>query len=176
MGTYLKQSQNVEGGEERRRPQEAVARGPGGRRPGRLRRPVERNDDSEEEERNEELEELEEAGIKVPDGKIGKKKMEKLQAKADKKLQREAAEREREENKKKREKLEEEDRLKREQEKEEERLQEEEERRIREEKEKKEQEEYEKLKAAFSVDVEGGEERRRPQEAVARGPGGRRPG
>merc|ERR1712126_551145 len=63
---------------------------------------------SEEEERNEELEELEEAGIKVPDGKIGKKKMEKLQAKADKKLQREAAEREREENKKKRDKLEEE--------------------------------------------------------------------
>jgi len=153
--TYLKQSQNVEGGEERRRPQEAVARGPGGRRPGRLRRPVERNDDSEEEERNEELEELEEAGIKVPDGKIGKKKMEKLQAKADKKLQREAAEREREENKKKREKLEEEDRLKREKEKEEERLQEEEERRIREEKEKKEQEEYEKLKAAFSVEDEG---------------------
>jgi len=170
--TYLKQSQNVEGGEERRRPQEAVARGPGGRRPGRLRRPVERNDDSEEEERNEELEELEEAGIKVPDGKIGKKKMEKLQAKADKKLQREAAEREREENKKKREKLEEEDRLKREkekeeerlqeeeerrirEEKEEERLQEEEERRIREEKEKKEQEEYEKLKAAFSVEDEG---------------------
>ena len=143
------------GGEERRRPQEAVARGPGGRRPGRLRRPVERNDDSEEEERNEELEELEEAGIKVPDGKIGKKKMEKLQAKADKKLQREAAEREREENKKKREKLEEEDRLKREKEKEEERLQEEEERRIREEKEKKEQEEYEKLKAAFSVEDEG---------------------
>jgi len=153
--TYLKQSQNVEGGEERRRPQEAVARGPGGRRPGRLRRPVERNDESEEEERNEELEELEEAGIKVPDGKIGKKKLEKLQAKADKKLQREAAEREREENKKKREKLEEEERLKREKEKEEERLQEEEERRIREEKERKEQEEYEKLKAAFSVEDEG---------------------
>ena len=30
---------------------------------------------------------MEEAGIKVPDGKIGKKKLEKLQAKADKKLQ-----------------------------------------------------------------------------------------
>merc|ERR1712025_785254 len=155
MGTYLKQSRNVEGSEERRRPQEAVARGPGGRRPGRLRRPVERNDDSEEEERNEELEELEEAGIKVPDGKIGKKKMEKLQAKADKKLQREAAEREREENKKKRERMDEEEKIKREQEKEEERKIEEEERKIREEKERKEQEEYDKLKAAFSVEEEG---------------------
>ena len=32
-----------------------------------------------------EREELEEAGVKVPDGKIGKKKMEKLQQKAEKK-------------------------------------------------------------------------------------------
>jgi len=152
--TYLKQSQNVP--EERRRPQEAVARGPGGRRTGgrMTRRQVER-DESDEEERNEELEELEEAGIKVPDGKIGKKKLEKLQAKADKKLQREAEQREREENRKKREKLEEEEKLKMEKEKEEERLQEEEERRVREEKERKEQEEYEKLKAAFSVEDEG---------------------
>merc|ERR1711936_53372 len=85
----------------------------------------------------EEREELEEAGIKVPDGKIGKKKMEKLQAKADKKLQREAEQKEREENK------EEEMRL------------EEEERKVREEKERREQEEYEKLKAAFSVEDEG---------------------
>merc|ERR1712168_1347014 len=106
--TYLKQSQNVP--EERRRPQEAVARGPGGRRTGgrMTRRQVER-DESDEEERNEELEELEEAGIKVPDGKIGKKKLEKLQAKADKKLMREAQERDREEAKKKREKEEEEE-------------------------------------------------------------------
>merc|ERR1711973_966053 len=80
-------------------------------------------------------------------GKIGKKKMEKLQAKADKKLQREAEQKEREENKKKREKLEEEERQKREMEKEEERRQEEEERKLR--------EEYEKLKAAFSVEDEG---------------------
>merc|ERR1712098_903010 len=96
----------------------------------------------------------------VPDGKIGKKKLEKLQAKADKKLQREAEQREREENRKKREKLEEEEKLKKDKEKEEERLQEEEERRIREEKERKEQEEYEKLKAAFSVEEEGDEENR----------------
>ena len=120
-----------------------------------MRRQVERSEESEEEERNEELEELEEAGIKVPDGKIGKKKLEKLQAKADKKLQREAEMREREENRKKREKIEEEEKQKREMEKEEERLQEEEEKRIREEKERKEQEEYEKLKAAFSVEDEG---------------------
>merc|ERR1711942_101388 len=52
---------------------------------------------SDEDAAQEELEELEEAGIKVPDGKIGKKKMEKLQAKADKKLQREAEQKERKE-------------------------------------------------------------------------------
>jgi len=154
--TYLKQSQNVSSGEERRRPQEAVARGPGGRRAGgRMRRQVERDDSEEDTERQEELEDLEEAGIKVPDGKIGKKKLEKLQAKADKKLQREAEQREREENKKKREKIEEEEKKKRDLEKEEERVQEEDERRIREEKERKEQEEYEALKAAFSVEGEG---------------------
>merc|ERR1711970_935187 len=126
-----------------------------GRRGGaRMRRPVER-EDSEEEAGQEEREELEEAGIKVPDGKIGKKKMEKLQAKADKKLQREAEQKEREENKKKREKMDEEEKQKREKEKEEERKIEEEERKIREEKERQEQEEYEKLKAAFSVEDEG---------------------
>merc|ERR1719249_62009 len=119
-----------------------------------MRRPVER-EDSDDEVAQEEREELEEAGIKVPEGKIGKKKMEKLQAKADKKLQREAEQKEREENRKKREKLDEEERVKREKEKEEEKRIEEEERRIREEKERKEQEEYEKLKAAFSVEDEG---------------------
>jgi len=153
--TYFKQNQNVGGGDERRRPQEAVVRGGGGRRGGaRMRRPVER-EDSEEEEGQDEREELEEAGIKVPEGKIGKKKMEKLQAKADKKLQREAEQKEREENKKKREKMDEEEKQKREKEKEEERKIEEEERKIREEKERQEQEEYEKLKAAFSVEDEG---------------------
>merc|ERR1711892_1011559 len=154
--TYLKQNQSVESaGEERRRPQEAVVRGPGGRRAGaRMRRPVER-EDSDEEEGQEEREELEEAGIKVPDGKIGKKKMEKLQAKADKKLQREAEQKEREDNKKKRDKMDEEDKLKREKEKDEEREVEEQEKMIREAKEKREQDEYEQLKAAFSVEDEG---------------------
>jgi len=153
--TYFKQSQGVGAREERRRPQEAVVRGPGGRRGGaRMRRPVER-EDSEEEEGQEEREELEEAGIKVPDGKIGKKKMEKLQAKADKKVQREAEQKEREDNKKKREKIDEEEKKKREQEKEGEKMIEDEERKIREQKEKREQEEYEQLKAAFSVEDEG---------------------
>jgi len=155
--TYLRQSQNVSpSGEERRRPQEAVARGPGGRRAGgRMRRHVEREDSEEDTERQEELEDLEEAGIKVPDGKIGKKKLEKLQAKADKKLQREAEQREREENKKRRDKIEEEEKRRRDLEREEELRQEEEETSRREEKERKEQEEYEALKAAFSVEGEG---------------------
>lgn len=120
-----------------------------------MRRHVEREDSEEDTERQEELEDLEEAGIKVPDGKIGKKKLEKLQAKADKKLQREAEQREREENKKRRDKIEEEEKRRRDLEREEELRQEEEETSRREEKERKEQEEYEALKAAFSVEGEG---------------------
>lgn len=73
-------------------------RGPGGRRGPRMRRQERREDsdeenDNDERRREEELEDLEEAGIKVPEGKIGKKKMEKLQAKADKKREREEKER-----------------------------------------------------------------------------------
>merc|ERR1712059_22404 len=155
---YLRQSTAVGEGQERRRPVEAVARGPQGRRGGgRMRR--ERVDQDEEEEedvrRQEELEELEEAGVKVPDGKIGKKKMEKLQAKADKKVQREAEVKEREDNRKRREKLDQEEKADREREKEAEKEKEEAEQRVREEKERKEHEEYLKLKEAFSVEDEG---------------------
>ena len=105
-----------------------------------------------------EREELEEAGVKVPDGKIGKKKLEKLQLKAEKKAQREAEEREREENKKRKEELDEEDRKRREREAEEERREEEEEERRKAEKARKEHEEYLALKAAFSVEEEGFDE------------------
>merc|ERR1711978_449686 len=84
------------------------------------------------------------------EGNIGKKKLQKLQDKAEKKKQREAEQQEREENKKKREALDEKERLEMEKEKEEERLQEEEEK-----KERKEHEEYLKLKEAFSVEDEG---------------------
>ena len=130
----------------------------GGRRGPRLRRPV--RDDSDEEidpdaARNEELEEIEEAGIKVPDGKIGKKKMEKLQAKADKKIQREAELREREETKKKREEEDEEAEKARLEVIEEEKRIAAEEKRLQEEKEKQEYEEYLKLKEAFSIEEEG---------------------
>ena len=133
----------------------------GGRRGPRLRRPV--RDDSDDEadpdaDRNEELEELEEAGIKIPDGKIGKKKLEKLQAKADKKLQREAELREREEAKKKREQEDEEAEKARQEEIEEEKRLAEEEKRLAEEKERQEYEEYLKLKEAFTVDEEGCDE------------------
>ena len=120
-------------------------------------------DDSDDEadpdaDRNEELEELEEAGIKIPDGKIGKKKLEKLQAKADKKLQREAELREREEAKKKREQEDEEAEKARQEEIEEEKRLAEEEKRLAEEKERQEYEEYLKLKEAFTVDEEGCDE------------------
>ncbi len=93
--------------------------------------------------------------MKVPDGKIGKKKMEKLQAKADKKREREAEVREREEAKKKREQEEEEAKKQQSREAEEEKRREEEERQRREERERQEQEEYLKLKAAFTVEDEG---------------------
>lgn len=99
--------------------------------------------------------ELEETLGKSIEGNIGKKKLQKLQDKAEKKKQREAEQQEREENKKKREALDEKERLEREKEKEEERLKEEEENRKREEKERKEHEEYLKLKEAFSVEDEG---------------------
>ena len=65
----------------------------------------------------------------MPEGKIGKKKMEKLQMKAETKKAREAEEREREE-----------------------------EARRKEEKEQREEEEYQKLKAAFSIDESGFDE------------------
>lgn len=137
-----------------------ASRGPGGRRGPRLRRPVraDSEDEDEDAERNDELEELEEAGVKVPAGKIGKKKMEKLQAKAEKKIQREAEVREREEGKAKRDKDDEEAKKEREKELEEERKMEEEEKRLKEEKERQEHEEYLKLKAAFSVEEEGCDE------------------
>jgi len=135
-------------------------RGPGGRRGPRMRRQVRNESDVEEEDetRNDELEELEDAGVKIPDGKIGKKKLEKLQAKADKKLQREAEQKEREELKKKREKEDEEERKAKEIEKELERQAEEEEKRLQEEKERREYEEYLSMKAAFTVDEEGCDE------------------
>eukprot|EP00088_Acartia_fossae_P030442 TRINITY_DN31423_c0_g1_i1.p1 TRINITY_DN31423_c0_g1~~TRINITY_DN31423_c0_g1_i1.p1 ORF type:complete len:278 (-),score=72.33 TRINITY_DN31423_c0_g1_i1:67-900(-) len=156
--TFLRRSSSGDGGGTAGGGGRAVEanRGPGGRRGPRVRRPVRQDSEDEEEEgRNEDLEDLEEAGVKIPDGKIGKKKLEKLQAKADKKLQREAELRDREEAKKRREKDEEEAKKEREKELEEERRQEEEERKAREEKERQEHEEYLKLKAAFTVDEEG---------------------
>merc|ERR1711922_118930 len=137
-------------------------RGPGGRRDPRLRRPVRGDSDDEDDQgdaaRREEMEDLEEAGIKVPDGKIGKKKLEKLQAKADKKLMREAQERDREEAKKKRGIEEEEEQKAKEKEIEEEKMLAAEEKRKQEEKERKEYEEYLKLKEAFTIDDEGCDE------------------
>jgi len=154
-------SKDSQGRGQQQRPVEAN-RGPGGRRGPRLRRPVHGDSDDDEDNeaaaRNEELEELEEAGVKIPEGKIGKKKLEKLQAKADKKLQREAELKEREENKKKKDEEDEEARKTRTDELEDEKRQEEEEKRLQEEKEKREYEEYLKLKEAFTVEEEGCDE------------------
>ncbi|KAK7077972.1 DDRGK domain-containing protein 1 [Halocaridina rubra] len=93
--------------------------------------------------------------IALPDGKIGKKKLAKLQAKADKRAMREAEERERAEKKEKEEKLAEERREAELLEAEEEARREEQERKEREEREQRELEEYMKMKAQFEVEEEG---------------------
>ncbi|XP_066957778.1 DDRGK domain-containing protein 1 [Macrobrachium rosenbergii] len=96
--------------------------------------------------------------IVLPEGKIGKKKMAKLQAKAEKRAAREAEERDREEKKQRDEKLAEERRKEEELEAEEEARREEQERKEREEREKRELEEYLAMKAQFEVEEEGFDE------------------
>ncbi|CAG9769244.1 unnamed protein product [Ceutorhynchus assimilis] len=120
----------------------------------RLRANVQNQDDNDSE-----VEEAQERhDIKLPDGKVGAKKMAKLEAKAEKKAAREAEEHIRAERKKKTE-LEEAERLKqKEQEDAKEKEREEAERKIKEEKERKELEEYLQMKEAFSVEEEGYEE------------------
>lgn len=96
--------------------------------------------------------------IQLPEGKVGAKKLAKLQAKAERKANREADERERAERKKKQEIDDEERKKAEEKEKADERKKEEEEKRIQAEKERREHEEYLKLKEAFSVEAEGFDE------------------
>ncbi|XP_040575711.1 uncharacterized protein Ddrgk1 [Lepeophtheirus salmonis] len=134
--------------------------GRGGRGLARMRRGVTSNTlEEDEEEANEEESLLEEAGMKLPDGKIGKKKMEKLQMKAEKKLAREAEEREREERKKQRDKELEESDARRELERQKEQQLEKEDEERKEAIRQKEHEEYLKLKEAFVVDQEGFDEK-----------------
>ncbi len=158
------QRRRVQGQQEPAAGPQVIAGARGRRQGARMRRAAATasNDVEQEEEAAaaaaEEREELEQAGVKVPEGKIGKKKLEKLQAKADRKLAREADEREREEAKKKREQREEEESKKKEREEEEEKRQKEAERLAREEKERREHEEYLKMKEAFQVEEEGFDE------------------
>jgi len=136
--------------------------GPRGRRGGgpRMRRRVEEEPEPEPEivpDHSDASDEETSEKSKIP-AKMGKKKMEKMQAKADRKVQLEAEMREREERKKRLEQEEEERKKQVEQEQELERQQEAEEQRLREEKEKREYEEYLKMKEAFSVEEEGFDE------------------
>ncbi|XP_068208581.1 DDRGK domain-containing protein 1-like [Palaemon carinicauda] len=96
--------------------------------------------------------------IILPEGKIGKKKLAKLQAKAEKRAAREADERDREEKKQRDEKLAEERRKEEALEAEEAAKREEQERLEREEREKRELEEYMAMKAQFEVEEEGFDE------------------
>jgi len=160
---YAKQQGSEESKPRRRnvpQPGQPVPEGPRGRRAGpRMRRtaaaantePAPFDDDDEGGEDGGE-------DVDAPSAKMGKKKLEKLQAKADKKLAREAMEREREEKKKQKEKEDEESRKAAEQERLEEEREEEAERKRKEELERKEHEEYLKLKASFQLEEEGFDE------------------
>ncbi|KAF0292227.1 DDRGK domain-containing protein 1 [Amphibalanus amphitrite] len=96
--------------------------------------------------------------VELPEGKVGKKKLAKLEAKAEKKAQREAEEREREERRERQELQAEERRRQEEREEEQERARQEQERLEREERERREHEEYLKMKEAFGVEEEGFDE------------------
>jgi len=140
-------------------------RGPAGAGRNRMRRP--RVPVQEEEPVQDVIDEPQEDGENESDeegnlakfsGKVGKKKLLKMEDKAEKKKQREAELLDREARKKRLEKEEQERNLQDAKEQEKEKIQLEEEQRIREEKERKEQEEYDKLKEAFIVDEEGFDE------------------
>jgi len=95
------------------------------------------------------------ANKELPEGKIGTKKLRKLEEKAEKRRNREIEVQEREEKKKKQ--AEEDEKRKKEEDKleEEEKKKEDEEKRLREEKERQEYEEYLKIKQSFDVEEEG---------------------
>ncbi|XP_026283993.1 DDRGK domain-containing protein 1 [Frankliniella occidentalis] len=148
---------------ERAVPQQRAQAGPGPRR-AQVARGIRQRNRAQAAAQHDSAEESEEDGpdpsdkIDLPEGKVGAKKLAKLQAKAERKAQIEAEQQERE-DKKKRQQLQEEERLKeREKELEDEKKIEEAEKKAREEQERKEHEEYLKMKAAFSVEEEGFEE------------------
>ncbi|CAE1318863.1 DDRGK1 [Acanthosepion pharaonis] len=96
--------------------------------------------------------------IAMPEGKVGTKKLRKLQEKAEKRAMREQLEREREEKKEQAAALEEKRKKDEERQKIEEAAREEEERKRKEEEEQREHEEYLKLKEEFTIDEEGEQE------------------
>lgn len=93
--------------------------------------------------------------VPQPEGKVGAKKLRKLQEKAEKRAMREEMEREREDKKKREKEAEEKRKKQEEKDKAEEAIRAEEECKRREEQEAREHEEYLKLKEAFSVEEEG---------------------
>ncbi|XP_042897297.1 DDRGK domain-containing protein 1 [Parasteatoda tepidariorum] len=103
----------------------------------------------------EEEEDLLPDDIALPDGKIGAKKLKKLEMKAEKRRERERELEEREDRKQRQKELDERRKKQEEQEREEERKKEEEEKALKEEQERKEHEEYLKLKESFAVEEEG---------------------
>ncbi|CAH1783990.1 unnamed protein product, partial [Owenia fusiformis] len=109
------------------------------------------NQDSDEEEPEDDIFQY----VDQPEGKIGAKKMKKLEEKAAKRQAREAEEQEREEKKKREEMLEKKRKKEDERAKAEEAIREEEEKKLKEEQEQRDHEEYLKMKEMFSVEDEG---------------------
>ncbi|PVD29369.1 hypothetical protein C0Q70_08620 [Pomacea canaliculata] len=130
---------------------------PGVRRRGPRRRMRMRggDDESDEEEEKESDGEEDLDVVLQAEGKIGAKKMRKLQEKAEKRAMREQMEQEREERKKREKEADERRKKEEELQKQEEAARAEEERKRKEEQERREHEEYLKLKEAFTVDEEG---------------------
>ncbi|XP_064602994.1 DDRGK domain-containing protein 1-like [Liolophura sinensis] len=124
------------------------------RRGGRRRMRVQRDDSDEEVYDEEEMFN----DIAEPEGKVGAKKLRKLQEKAEKKAMREQQEQEREEQKRRQAQLEELRKKEDAKRAAEEAIEAEEERKRKEEEEKREHEEYLRLKQAFTVEEEGEED------------------
>lgn len=131
-------------------------------RQARRRMQIERDSDEDTPDAGQRHEEDEEEDIydkiAMPEGKVGTKKLRKLQEKAEKRAMREQLEREREEKKEQAAALEEKRKKDEEKQKIEEAAREEEERKQKQEEEQREYEEYLKLKEEFTIDEEGEQE------------------
>ncbi|XP_046348664.2 DDRGK domain-containing protein 1-like isoform X2 [Haliotis rufescens] len=154
FSTSKNTNEREEAGQVNRPPPRAAEAPPGARRRGPRRRMRLNRDDSDEEMFDGDDDDIADT-LNQGEGKVGAKKLKKLQEKAEKRAAREQEMEERADRKKREALLDEQRKKDDEREKLEEAAREEEEKKIREEKERQEHEEYLKLKEMFSVEEEG---------------------